>query len=264
MKRLAATALVIVISLLAHAQQSLEYPSATVREEQTVTVDGVTEIWRLQWTAVPKPYCTSYDASAITCPCQGFSYGESGDLYLTRLRVGVEIDRLHLTPLFDEQPAAVVQRWPMRDRDFELLERKDFSRIVSQRPTVQVMHFADYDHDGRQTEFYLQTDAVSCGKSVGVVIGLSKDNPRLHVFGTVSRPDKPLYLQKHEWEALRNAISGPVQVLDWACGDHGAERQTEIRLHWSGEGIEGVRREYTCPSKDESPRLISEEPLGSE
>jgi hypothetical protein len=191
----------------------------------------------------------------------GFAYGEAGDLYLVRLRGGSEIDRLHLTPLFLEEPNAVVQRWPTdHQRDFDLSEREDFSRIVSSRPVVQVMHFGDYDHDGRQAEFYLQTETLPCGKSTGVVIGVSRSNPRLHVFASASNPTEPLYLQRREWEALRGASSGPITVMDWACGDHGAETEIELQLDWSVDGVKVLRREYTCPAANEARRLIHEEP----
>ena len=138
---------------------------------------------------------------------------------------------------------------------------EDFADVVRKRPIVQVMHFEDYDHDGGKTEFYLQTEAISCGHSDGVVIGVSKSDPRLHVFGTVSNPGKPLHLEKHEWDALRDSHSHAVELVDWACLDHGADTQTELTLEWSSKGINGVRREYTCPSKGESRTLLSEEPF---
>ena len=59
------------------------------------------------------------------------------------------------------------------------------------------------------------------------MIGVSNQNPQLHVFDTVSHPNKPLYIQRREWEALRGA-SGPIEVLDWACGGHGAETETTL------------------------------------
>jgi hypothetical protein len=245
-------------------RRSLEYPTAMIREERSIVVDGAQETWRLQWAAPPKLYCGADERDiSLTCPCMGFAYGEVGDLYAVRLRDGVEIDRLRLTPLFGEHPAAVVQRWAADDeRDFKLSQRDDFEVIVSKRPTVQVMRFADYDHDGKSTEFYLQTEAAPCGKSLGVVIGLSTDNPRLHAFGTVSNPQKPLYMQEREWEALHHASSVPVKVLDWTCGDHGSPTETDLELRWSTQGIDGVRREYTCPSKNETRSPISETPLG--
>ena len=64
------------------------------------------------------------------------------------------------------------------------------------------MEFIDYDHDGRRSEFYLKTDTLPCGKSVGVVVGVSRSNQKLHIFGTVSKPTQHLLLQKGIWEAL--------------------------------------------------------------
>jgi hypothetical protein len=242
-------------------RQSSEYPTPLIREEQDIIVGGAHEMWRLQWQAVPTPYCEPSRVS-LTCPCMGFAYGEAGDLFLIRLRGGSEIDRLHLTPLFTEESNAVVQRWPTDgERDFHLSKQQGFSKIVSHRPIVQVMHFADYDHDGEQTEFYLQTETLPCGKSTGVVIGVCRSNRQLHVFGSASDPTKPLYLQRREWEALRHASSGPITVMDWPCGDHGAETQTEVQLNWSARGIDGIRREYTCPAGDEPRHLVRGKPL---
>lgn len=262
--RIAAVSALFIPSVLAQRttiNSISEYPTATVREEQHVIVNGVDEIWRLQWTTLPKPYCEPNDAS-LTCHCMGFAYGEGGNLFLVRLRDGAEIDKLELTSFFTETSgSAVVQRWPADyDTDFDNSQRAGFPILVSQRATTQVMHFADYDHDGNKTEFYLQTSVLPCGKSLGIVIGLSKNNPRLHVFGSASNPNKALYLQKREWEAVRDA-SGPVEVLDWACGDHVAETETRLLLHWTREGVAGVRREYTCSSNVKTHRMIHEEPL---
>lgn len=255
------TLILFLTPFVAAFQKDSEYPTPLVREQRQIVVNGASEIWQLQWISPPTPYCEPTDTS-LTCPCTGFAYGEAGDLVLMRFRNGSEIDRLHLTPLFTEEPQAVLQRWPANDEtDFKLAERDDFPKLVSQRQTVQVMHFGDYDHDGSETEFYLQTDAAPCGKSAGVVIGISKSNPRLHVFGTASNPGKPLYLFKWEWDALRNTASGTTKVMDWRCGDHGADIQTELELHWSAQGISGMRREYTCPSKNESRDLVREEPF---
>ncbi len=247
-------------------QKLSEYPAPSIREEQIVTVNGATETWRLQWSAAPKPHCGADEADvALTCPCMGFAYGESGDLYLVRVRNGNEVERLRLTSLFGEFPAAVVQRWAADyERDFGSVGRDDFMATVSKRNVVQVMILADYDHDGKATEFYLQTEAAPCGKSLGVVIGVSTNNQRLHVFGTASRPNKPLYLQKREWDAIRRASSSPVHVVDWSCGDHASPTQTELELRWSAQGIDGVRREYDCSSRDKRGTLIKQQPLSNE
>ena len=257
-----ASGLLLVAALSAQRKTalSLEYPSPLVREEQTVIVDGVMEVWQLKWAEKPKPVCEPSDAS-LTCPCQGFGYGEGGPLDLIRVRNGVELDRLPLTPFFEDRRVAVVQRWqPDTHKDFKLSMRPDFPAIVAKRPITQVMHLADYDHDGLPNDFYLQTEARPCGKSFGIVIGISKRNPRLHALGTASNPGHPLYMQKDEWEALRHA-SGPIEVLDWSCGDHGSDKQNTLRLRWTPEGIDGSRRTFACTVDHKPGVLIGEEPL---
>ncbi|HEY0564505.1 MAG TPA: hypothetical protein VGC88_02920 [Terriglobales bacterium] len=248
-------------------QAAVEYPSPLVREEQKVTVNGTPETWRLQWSASPGPECEPSDVS-LTCPCMGFAYGEAGDLYLVQLRNGAETERLHLTELFSEAPSAsdhpqaLVQRWaPDYKKDFRLGQRDNFPMLVAKRNTVQLMRFGDYDHDGSATEFYLQTDTAPCGKSIGVVIGVTKRNPKLHVFGFASHPEKRMYLDKREWDALNQASSGPVRVTVLGCGDHGSGREIEDELNWSEAGIDGVRREYACSDEFERKSLVSEKPL---
>ena len=242
--------------------QHHEYPTPLIREEQTIAVDGTTETWRLQWASIPTPFCGPSVGGLIGCECTGFAYGEAGQLELVRLRNGNEIERLNLSAFFPTKSAAV-QRWPIdlwHNEDFTFSQSKDFSKLVRKRPPVQVMRFGDYDHDGKATEFFLQTEVAPCDKIIGIVIGLSPGNSRLHAFGTSSNPDKPLYLEKREWEALRNS-SGSFSMVESRCGEQGSKVQTEIELSQSASGIHGVRREYTCPGSKELRRLTKEEPL---
>jgi len=51
------------------------------------------------------------------------------------------------------------------------------------------MNFADYDHDGQATEFFLQTESLPCGKRAGIVVGLSRINEHLHGFGSFRNPN---------------------------------------------------------------------------
>jgi hypothetical protein len=222
-----------------------------VREEKPVVVDGATELWRLVWEHPPKPACNPEDEVWYTCPCAGFAFGERGQLDLVRIRNGQEIDRLSLTPMFGHDdfpfvpPEAVVQRWERLPRDRLASDARQFARRVHVRPVVSVINLADYDHDGRSTEFFLQTGVLPCGKRMGVVIGLSPGNLRLHAFGSALHPEKPLDLQKPQWDALRSS-AGPVRVMDWPCGDHGADTETEIELQATSAGIRAVRREFEC------------------
>jgi hypothetical protein len=182
------------------------------------------------------------------------------------MRGRVPFDRLPLTSFFEDpfgnEKAAILQRWETDPSgDFDLAQNdEDFAKEVSKRPVVRVMHFADYDHDGQATEFYLQTGTISCGHVLGIVVGISKQNPRLHVFGTASEPSKPLSMQPHEWEALRDA-SAPIEVKDWLCGDHGALTQTSLQLRWTPQGIAGLRRTYECQPGGTLGKLVGEDPL---
>jgi hypothetical protein len=146
------------------------------------------------------------------------------------------------------------------DADFEASRLNDFAAIVAKRPAVAVMNFADYNHDGWKSEFYLQTEAGPCGHRGGIVIGITKQNQRLHAFGTASNPDKPLVLRYFVWEALRDA-SGPVEVVEWACGDHGLDSQFTLQLRWTAKGIEGTRRSFACTADGSPGQLIGEGPL---
>lgn len=245
-------------------QTVTEYPSPLVREEQIVVVDGAIETWRLKWKSRPKPSCAPEETS-LSCPCAGFAYGEEGDLELIRVRNWAEIDRFDITSLFSGDTGvsekAVVQRWkPEIEKDFDASQRPGFPLQVSQRPTVQVMQFGDYDHDGWSTEFYLQTDVEPCGKSSGIVIGVSKANRRLHALTSTGRPAMPLGMMKFEWEAIRNAAA-PVDLIDLRCGDHASDQEITLHLSWTSSGISGTRRSYTCSSDDKRGALLGEEPL---
>jgi hypothetical protein len=112
-----------------------EYPSAKIREEQQVNVNGVIETWQLEWKAAPHPECEPNEIS-LACPCSGVAYGEAGDLDVVMLHDGLEVDRLPVTPFFfDGHDGAIIQRWqPDHNNDFENSRRKDFLTIVSRRP----------------------------------------------------------------------------------------------------------------------------------
>ena len=260
-------AILLATTVLALCQQpspsvrAVEYPAPLIREQQEVTVNGRQEIWQLQWAAAPEPFCSPSELS-LSCPCMGFAYGETGDLSLARLRDGAEIDRLHFTPLSSvEGEKVALQRWPVDDQDFRDPEIHDLPNRITHRPVVQAMQFADYDHTGESTEFYLQTGTEPCGKSMGIVVGVSQDRPKLHAVTTASHPERPLVLFKHEWEALHDARSSPVDALESPCGDHGAEFETRVLMSWGKKGLLVSRREYTCPVPGAAKRLIRSEKL---
>jgi len=181
-------------------------------------------------------------------------------LDLARLRNGREIDRLPLTPLFadsDNLPTnrsgAILQRWEPQENDSP--DSAGLAERVTLRPLVKAMKLADYDHDGAAAEFFLQTDAEPCGKRMGMVVGLSRGNRRLHAFGSAEKPEAPLVLLREAWEALRD--SDGTEITTWACGDHGADIESTTRLSTSADGIHIVDREYQCTGNGRG-RLLSE------
>jgi hypothetical protein len=236
-----------------------------IREKQKVLVNGIPEVWRLEWESTPEPACGPEDvSSAITCPCIGFAYGESGQLDLVRSRNGREVERLELTPFFDQafadQGGAILQRWELQEKDSDEQKSDAFLTQVRARPLVKTMRFADYNHDGNSTEFFLQTGVEPCGKVMGIVVGVTRGHPRLHAFGTALHPDKPLVLQKREWEALLKA-TGPTEVLDWPCGDHGSDIERALALSAAQGRIQVVRREFECTETGNRGRLLRERVL---
>ena len=240
-----------------------------VREKHKVIIDGAEELWSLQWTSTPNPACGPEDVDWMTCPCMGFAFGESGDLELVRKRAGRKDERLSLTHVFGaydadapatvaDGPQAVLRRWDERKDDLDKQDSPTFAVRVKARPLARIMKFADYDHDGRATEFVLQIGTLPCGKRMSVVVGISRSNPRLHVFTSVERPEEPLVLQAWHWESLRRAKS-VVKVVQWPCGDHGYDGVDEFELRAEKGNIYAMKRQYECGENDQRGRLVKQE-----
>lgn len=199
-----------------------------VREEQHLTIAGVPEVWRLEWTRPPDPACVSAEEST-TCPCVLFAYGESGDLELVRSRPGAADERLSLTSFFDGGPA-ILPRWqPPTQRP----DGPPSPDLLAGLPTVPIMRLRDYDHDGQASEFVLVLSTEPCGFSSSIVVGVSTSEPALHVFGTAEAPNQPLILARSgDWEQL--AGSPRVQLTEVACGDHGSDQEESMTVTADG------------------------------
>jgi hypothetical protein len=131
------------------------------------------------------------DANWFTCPCQGFEFGEQGELDLVRLRASNEVDRLPLIPLFRgaepppeaaEENHAALRRWPVLESDLESWmeaeRRKDpaaleaFEEALPKRKPLDVLDVGDFNRDGLAAEFVLQIGALPCGKRQSVLVGI--------------------------------------------------------------------------------------------
>lgn len=226
-----------------------------VREQRSFTVNGSKEVWRLIWRGSPKDgnSCGPTNADgALTCPCDGVAYAQVGDLLLERRRPGVPLERMPLTPLFagsdmlfnEKSPVAILPRWPTRARD---INDDPTPAAIRSRPAVPIMRLRDYDHDGIAGEFLLQVDTLPCGKHVLVAIGITRNNPHLHVLHSAEHPGRPLALFQWQWAALARSPR-PGRIMDWPCGDHAAEEETTMVLRADRGQIHADRITSTCPN----------------
>ncbi|WP_137937434.1 hypothetical protein [Chitinivorax sp. B] len=246
----------------ARPKQSGKWASVVLREQRVVMVDGGAEIWQLQWRQSPKPYCSTDSVDTWqTCPCHGYAFGQSGKLDLVRLRHGQAEERLPLGFLFSEgagtEGESMLPRWPVMkgDRDVEDIGR--IEKQVKNRPPVGVMNMGDYDHNGQATEFVLQIGAEPCGHTQAVAVGVSSKRNQLHAFGTVAHPDQPLVFERRsDWEKLRES-NGQVALVQYPCGDHGGEQETEIRLQVDQQGLHATSVTYDCSNNFRRGKVIS-------
>lgn len=228
-----------------------------LREDRNITIDGLEERWRLEWVNPPSPACGPEGDDYLTCPCRGFAFGEWGDLQLVRRRPGRKDEHFSLNTLFEhgddlpkpyDAPGSVLRRWEAKDEDLKANDSPGFADRVRMRPLSLVMNFADYDHDGRATEFVLQIGTLPCGKGTSVVVGISRKNDRLHAFNSANRPKEPLILKTWQWDALSKS-KGSVKVSDWLCGDHGYDAYDEVELRADKGSIYATRKTYECVDK---------------
>src|SRR5262245_16388149 len=91
-----------------------------VRVKKTLLVDGAEETWSLRWESAPETVCGAEQREeSLTCPCDGFAYGERGHLSLIRVKADGDSERLNLGRPFDsefpssesEAGVAVLRRW---------------------------------------------------------------------------------------------------------------------------------------------------------
>ena len=241
-------------------------PAGAVRERKAVVVEGTTEIWSLEWQGTPLPVCGAEDvATAMSCQCSGFAYGEAGHLALVRARPGADREVLDLTPFFRGESVpggasgAVLQRWqPVpatahdEDDDWHHASDLDFLKRVQARGPAEVMRIADYNHDGRASEFLLQVGTQPCGRHVSVLVGVSRLNMHLHVFASAEAPTVPLEMGPRVWDAVRLS-AGPERVLEWPCGDQAGDVESTVTVEARRGIFHAQRDNRSCPADGQEP-----------
>jgi len=229
-----------------------------VREERKIQVAGKTESWRLQWASAPTHVCDVGDDAWDTCLCSGFAFGEKGELELIRSGTSRPEERLGLTPYFDDQESpgegegVALQRWPRLPQD-----KAPSAKEVHSRPPVRILDVQDFNHDGWATEFVLQVGAGPCGHEASILVGVSRRDPTLHAFGTAEHPKKPLVLSPSAWRKLLPA-KAPIEIVDVACGDHGASEESVLTLSANAAGLHAVERVYNCAANFKRGKLLNQ------
>ena len=261
LRYIAAGLLVVATSPVAQAD------GPVLREQRSLSVAGVAETWQLVWAAPPQPACGPEDvATATSCPCSGTAYGEAGMLALVRKRGVAEIERLALNPLFgqfdgppDADGMATLIRWPVLDGDLARAGKNDptLAAEIARRPAPTIMRFADYDHDGAETEFLLPVGTLPCNKVQYAAVGISAQDPHLHAFGSAVHPDAMLAMPLAAWHALL-VRPGATTVPLWACGDHGSDRRSELIVSAGKNGIQAHERDFSCPEDGAPEKLLQE------
>ena len=242
---------------------------STVREQRQVVVAGVDEIWQLVWDRPPVDRCGLENLpGAITCPCSGWAYGQSGKASLVRRRNGRELERMALGPLFRIEDLdgpdlpkgdAILQRWPQQALDTERVHvGVTLARDIKRRPAPDIMQMADYDRDGAATEFLLQVATLPCGKRQFIAVGVTGRNSRLLGLTTAAHPEAPLVMPEPAWQALARA-AGPTTVPTWECGDHASERRTELVVSATNGQIRVRNRSFSCPDNNGGAERLIED-----
>jgi hypothetical protein len=224
---------------------------ARVRETKSVVVDGVTETWRLVWGSAPKPACV--DATWSSCDCQAFAFAETGPLSLVRSRPGQPDETLDLGEIEGHGTLPRIRKTAPLPTD---KGKQPTAAELGARPASEVMKLADFDGDGRASEFvYVESDRKGidkCGKVRAVVIGVSKSNPKLHVFRfrvveNGKTLENPLHLDLADWEELRTKKK--LASASWGC-DHGATSHPVSTIAPSAPSAPGAV-EFVDTTKDE-------------
>jgi Sulfatase-modifying factor enzyme 1 len=209
--------------------------AGVVREETTVTVDGRKEAWSIEWMSRREPACAGADWGR--CDCHGLAFGEAGRFHVVRRPEGGPEDRLCMT--------GVLPRFPVLPSD-KVTSPPPLAELEKRKP-VSLLQLADYDHDGWSTEFVLRVPlSEPCGFEPSILVGVSRADPKLHVFGTVGHPEIPLLLDlPGYWDLVRR--SNPARFESVPCGKRGVETSTTLEVQGVAGGFHVTVHEHPCP-----------------
>lgn len=201
--------------------------SPDIREQRRVVFGGVEEVWRLRFTGASTAP-TMPPPNEWTCPDRYEAQFDAGAVVLERLRGGVVIEAVTAVEGGNEEiGGGIAAFWQVPNVDEDPPPR-DIGN-----PWETLLDIGDYNHDGDASEFVLPGAHICCGHAVSLVVGVTRDHPRLHVLtwsdgGMMSLPN-----DRERWEAVRARPRG--EVITWGCGDHASPHEERLRW-WPGRG----------------------------
>ena len=122
---------------------------------------------------------------------------------------------------------------------------------------VPVLEMGAYADGTAALQFLLQIDSGPCGHRAYVAISVTESRPELHALTSIAHPKRPLIMGRQAWQLLLSG-AGQHRVVEWGCGDHGSDVQTELVLSAINGQIDVKRLEYRCEDNDRRGVLISE------
>lgn len=227
------------------------YSPSMIRDRVEVDIGQGPETWLLRWKKAPKPACFTAEARKLA-RCLGLAGpGESGPIEIVRVRDGAEVAASDLTPIFGQEDAPVIARFPPGVR---------FSaKALTEAKATKVMDLRDYNQDGRAAEFVL------VGRynprrgppldRIGHLTGLSPNGGGLFSYAIEGTGT---------WESVRT-MTDTFELVLIPCNDHASDLEYVDVFTRTPRGVTREMRKYRCLPTGARGRLAESEgqkPLG--
>ncbi len=200
-----------------------------IRESHRVMVDGVEEEWRVRFETSSRP-SEEQDDEGGTCLDAFARRHDERPAVIERLRNGVVVDSLRNACMSGDSGGGCFPHLLIPRRVQSTMRQPSPTPAQLERtPWITVLDIGDYNHDGRAWEFALNIGYLICGHPVSAVIGITRDQPRLHTLRWADNQPMALINDLRQWDAVRAHPRG--EMVIWGCWDHGYGAEKRLRWH---------------------------------
>lgn len=177
----------------------------------------IIETWTLAWIGNTQQVCGLESEVYESCLCEGFRFGQTGNLMLYRSINGKTIDSLKMPPHEDYENESQYSQYDQK------LYISDSSHLKSLQKR-SILQLRDYVNDGHSKIFpYLIGSGAPCGHSKWVLIGTTKKNQKLHILN--NQNSNVIFDGKDAVISLATRDTFVQNTIP--CGDHAAEFNTK-------------------------------------